>query len=272
MENEVLHALVEALDEGQPVALATVVEAKGATPAQPGFKLLVRTDGALTGNIGGGELEQRVREEALAALREGKSRLFHCALREHGPDALGMLCGGDVTVFVEAFQPAPVVLIVGGGHLGQPLAEMARVAGFRVEVVDVQPERATVEAFDPATITPWTYVVLITATHTSDEEALRQALGTPAAYIGMIGSRRKVRAIFDHLRAEGVTEEELARVHAPIGLDLGGKSPAEIAVAILAEIIKVRYQGSGEPRGRGLEHEGRETARKTRKIDPPMVS
>lgn len=277
MENEVLHALIEALDEGQPVALATVVEAKGATPAQPGFKLLVRPDGSLTGNIGGGELEQRVQEEALAALQEGKSRLFHCALREQGPDAVGMLCGGDVTVFVEAFQPAPLLLVVGGGHLGQPLAEMARIAGFRVQVVDVQPERATTAEFDPATITPWTYVVLITATHQSDEEALRQALGTPAAYIGMIGSRRKVKTIFDHLRAEGVPDEELARVHAPIGLDLGGKSPAEIAVAILAEIIQVRYHGSGEPRGRGLEHEERpphsargledsETARRTRKV------
>ena len=132
--------------------------------------------------------------------------------------------------------------------IGQPLAEMARIVGFDVQVVDVRPERATVPQFDPTAITPWTYVVLITEDHITDEQALRQVLDTPAAYIGMIGSRRKVSIIFDHLRAEGGPEERLARVHAPIGLDLGGRSPAEIALATLAEVVQVRYGGSGKER------------------------
>lgn len=230
------------------MALATVVEVKGASPAQVGFKLLVRPDGSVVGNLGGGALEQRVREEAVIALQEGQSRLVHYTLREEGPDAVGMLCGGEVTVFVEVYQPTPTLLIVGGGHIGRPLAEMARIVGFSVQVVDVHPERATVSQLDPATITPWTYVVLITEDHVTDQQALRQVLDTPAAYMGMIGSRHKVSVVLDHLRAEGVSEERLARVHAPIGLDLGGRSPAEIALAILAEVVQVRYGGTGTPR------------------------
>ena len=244
----VLHELTTAIERREPVALATVVEVKGASPAQMGFKLLVRPDGSVVGNLGGGALEQRVREEAVAALQEGQSRLVHYTLRQEGPNAVGMLCGGEVTVFVEVYQPAPLLLIVGGGHIGQPLAEMARIVGFDVQVVDVRPERATVPQFDPTAITPWTYVVLITENHVTDEQALRQVLDTPAAYVGMIGSRRKVSTIFDHLRAESIPEKRLARVHAPIGLDLGGHSPAEIALSILAEIVQVRYGGSGNTR------------------------
>jgi len=244
---EVLGALQQSIESNEPVALATVVEVKGASPAQVGFKLLVWPDGRAVGNVGGGTLEKRIREEALAALQEGRSRLVHYTLREAGPDAVGMLCGGEATVFIEVYQPAPVLLIVGGGHIGQPLTEMARIIGFNVQVVDVRAERATVPQFNPGTITPWTYVVLITEDHVTDEQALRQVLDTPAAYVGMIGSLRKVGTIFNHLRSEGVPEERLAQIHAPIGLDLGGRSPAEIALAILAEIVQVRYGGSGKP-------------------------
>ncbi len=248
---EVIAALNTALQQDEPVALATVVEVEGASPAQVGFKMLVRPDGSVVGNLGGGELEQRTRAEAVNALREGASRLIHYTLREEGPDAIGMLCGGRVSVFIEVYRPTPVLLIVGGGHIGQPLAEMGRLLGFQVEVVDVRPERATVPHLDPTTITPQTYVVLITEDHRTDEQALRQVLDTPAAYIGMIGSLRKVSIVFDHLRADGVSEERLAQIHAPIGLDLGGRSPAEIALSILAEIVQVRYGGSGKQRKLG---------------------
>jgi xanthine dehydrogenase accessory factor len=244
---ETITALDEAVQRNEPVALATIVEVEGASPAQVGFKLLIRPDGTVVGNVGGGELEQRIRDEASAALRDGRSRLAHYVLREEGADAVGMVCGGEVTVFVEPYQPAPTLLIVGGGHIGRPLAEMARLAGFNVQVVDVRSERATVLQLDSAAITPWTYVVIITETHLADEQALRQVLNTPAAYVGMIGSRRKIRTIFDDLQAEGVSAERLACVRAPIGLDLGGRQPAEIAVAILAEIVQVRCGGTGQP-------------------------
>ena len=244
---EIMTALDEAVQHDEPVAMATVVEVKGGSPAQAGFKMLIRPDGTVVGNVGGGALEQRIRDEAASALRDGRPRLIHYALREEGPDAVGTACGGEVTVFVEPYQPVPTVLIVGGGHIGRPLAEMARVAGLNVEVVDVRPERATVPQFDPAAITPWTYVVIITETHAADEHVLRQVLDTPAAYAGMIGSRRKVRTLFDSLKSEGVSADRLARVRAPIGLDLGGRQPAEIAVAILAEILQVRCGGTGQP-------------------------
>ena len=217
---------------------------KGASPAQVGFKLLVRPDGTAVGNVGGGALEKRIRKEAVTALREGHSGLFHYTLRQEGPDAVGTLCGGEVTVFIEAYQSAPTLLIVGGGHIGRPLAELARTVGFMVQVVDVRAERATASQLDTATITPQTCAVLITENHVTDEQALRQMLDTPAAYIGMIGSRRKTRVIFEHLRAEGVAAERLACVHAPIGLDLGGRNPAEIALVILAEVVQVRYGGT----------------------------
>jgi len=259
-DKELLHSLMEALDRGEPAVQATVVEAKGGSPAQVGFSLLVRpappgsgAEISVVGNIGGGGLEQRVRRESAAALRDGRPRLVHYALREEGPGAVGAVCGGEVTVFIQAYQPAPTLLIVGGGHIGRPLAEMARLAGFQVQVVDVQAERATVPQLDPAAITPWTYVVIVTETHLSDEQALRQVFGTPAAYVGMIGSRRKVKTVFDHLRAEGISEEQLAGVHAPIGLDLGGRQPAEIALSILAEIVQVRYGGTGRPLSPGTE-------------------
>lgn len=243
----VLRALEEAIARREPAVLATVVEVRGASPAQPGFKLLLRADGSYVGNVGGGPLEQEVLRQAGEVLHQGQTRLVHYSLREEGKDALGMLCGGDVTVFLEPFLPKPILLIVGGGHIGRPLAEMARIVGYEVQVVDVRPERGDRKQLDPSAITDSTYVVLITENHETDEAALRQVVGTPAAYIGMIGSRRKVNIIFEHLRADGFREEDLRRVRAPIGLDLGGRLPAEIALAILAEIECVRHGGSGRP-------------------------
>jgi xanthine dehydrogenase accessory factor len=250
-----LDALQAAIASHEPIALATVVAVQGASPARAGFKLLVYAIGQCTGNVGGGALEQRVREDATAALADGQPRLAHYWLTEAGPEALGMLCGGEVTVFIEPFLPKPTLLIVGGGHIGQPLAELARTLGYDVQVVDVRPERGDRPQFDPTTITDSTYVVLITEDHVTDEAALRQALPTSAPYIGMIGSLRKVGILLGHLRAEGVAGEALARVHAPIGLDTGGREPAEIALAILAEVECVRHGGNGQPRSHALVQE-----------------
>lgn len=246
--SEVLDALRVATTEGARVALATVVEVRGAAPARMGFKILVRADGTAVGNVGGGVLERRVREDALAALVDGRPRMAQYRLAESGQDALGMLCGGEVTVFVEPYLPKPVLLIVGGGHIGRPLAELARIVGYDVQLVDVCPERGDRWEFDPAAVTSSTYIVLITEDHVTDEAALREALSTPAPYIGMIGSRRKAEIILEHLRGGGTGPETLARVRAPIGLDTGGREPGEIALAIIAEIECVRHGGAGHPR------------------------
>ncbi len=245
--HEVLRDLLEALERRDPVALVTIVEVRGASPAKVGFKGLVWADGRFRGNVGGGALEKRIREDAQQALREGKSRLVHYALRESGTDAVGMVCGGDATAFIEVFAPPPRLLIVGGGHIGRPLAEMARVVGYQVDVVDVRPERGTQAALDPAQVDAHTYIVVATEDHRSDLEALRQVVRTPATYIGMIGSHRKAHTVLHALREEGVPEDLLARIRAPIGLDLGGGSPAEIALSILAEMEQVRHGGTGQP-------------------------
>jgi len=254
---EFTRELLSAIETRQPVAVATVTDADGASPARPGFKLLLRVDGSWLGNVGGGELEARIRRDTLDTLLAlGKPRTIHYTLREEGPDAIGTLCGGEVTVFVEPYLPKPTLLIVGGGHIGRPLAEMGQLVGYEVQVVDVKPERADRPQLDPDTIGLGSYVVLITENHVTDEQALCQVLNTPASYIGLIGSRRKIGLIMDHLRADGFTAEQLARVRAPIGLDLGGREPAEIALAILAEIEAVRHGGSGRPRSAPPEKRG----------------
>ncbi|NLE77014.1 MAG: XdhC family protein [Chloroflexi bacterium] len=245
--NELWLALAQVVEANEVVALATVVEAQGSSPAKAGFKALIWPDGRLVGNVGGGALEQRIRADAQAAMQRGDSSLVHYALREEGPAAVGMVCGGDVRVFIEVLGPPPALLIVGGGFIGQPLAEMARLVGFRVQVVDPRPARGDRPALTPDLLTAQTYLVVATEDQQGDLEALRVALGSPAAYIGMVGSRRKTAAIFDDLRRQGVAETLLASVHAPVGLDLGGSHPAEIALSILAEVVAVRHGGSGRP-------------------------
>lgn len=249
---DVLKALVKAVENSEPVALATVIGVQGPSPARVGFKLLVKSDGEAVGNVGGGELQKRVRAAARQVLEKGSAMTIHYSLQEEGEDTIGMLCGGDVTVFIEPYQTKPVLLIVGGGQIGRPLSEMARIAGYEVKVVDVRPERGTELMLDPPAITANTHVVLITEDHVTDEQALREILSTPAAYIGMIGSQRKIGRILEHLREDGFEEQPLRRLHGPIGLDLGGREPAQIALAILAEIEMVQHGGSGKPRSEPL--------------------
>ncbi len=245
---DVLQELVALMERNEPAALATVVEVNGASPAKVGAKILVRGDGTTIGTAGGGRLEQAIIADARAALDGNKSRLTHYTLREEGEDAIGVLCGGEVGVFIQVFAPRPTLLIVGGGHIGKPLAEMARLLNYDVRVVDIRAERGA--TLDPASMTAYTYIVLVTEDHVADEAALRAVIGSPAPYIGMIGSRRKCRIVLEHLRADGVAESLLGRVRAPIGLDLGGTTPAEIALAILAEIEMARHQGCAESRSR----------------------
>jgi xanthine dehydrogenase accessory factor len=244
---DILKALTSDLEHNLPVALATITQVQGASPAALGMKILVHPDGSAIGNVGGGLLEEAILKDALAALCDGRSRLTHYALREEGENAVGVLCGGEVQVFIEVFMPKPTLLIVGGGHVGRPLAEMARLLNYEVNLADVHPERG--QPFDPATLTANTFVVIVTEDAVSDEAVLREALPTPASYLGMIGSRRKCQIVLDHLRAENVDEGLLARVHAPVGLNLGGRQPAEVALAILAEIEMVRHRGHAEPKG-----------------------
>jgi len=253
--NALLAAIQEALAHGEPVALCTVVQAEGSTPRGPGAKMLVRADGTTLGSVGGGAVEADVTRQALEILRGGASRLADYTLRDEGDPGI---CGGQVTVFIDALAPAPTLLIVGAGHVGQMVAQMGRLQGYRVVVCDDRAEYANPETLPAADrilvgplpdvladvpITSDTCAVIVTRGHKDDEAALGYLLDKGAGYLGMIGSTRKVQTVFEHLRAAGATEEQLARVHAPIGLRIGAQTPAEIALCILAEILLVRRSG-----------------------------
>jgi xanthine dehydrogenase accessory factor len=242
--------LAEAIEQQQPAVLATVIEITGASPAKVGAQIVLLADGTTTGTVGGGKLEASILNDARDAQLSGQPRLTHYALAEEGQDAIGTLCGGEVRVFIQPYSPAPQLIIVGGGHIGRPLKVMGEAAGFKVIVVDVEAGRADVPELSTLSLTVDSYVVLITTDHVSDEAALRNVITSPVRYIGMIGSRAKCQTILDHLRADGVSAEALDRVYAPIGLELGGTTPQEIAVAILAEIIAVRRGGRGAFRSR----------------------
>lgn len=232
--------LAQTISAKDAAALVTVIEAKGASPAKIGAQLVLFSNGTTAGTVGGGKLESSILEDARKDLAEQKCGLHHYQLTEEGQDSIGTLCGGEVTVFVQPYFPPPQLVIVGGGHIGRPLKIMGEAAGFEVVVVDVVTGQDHVPELERVNLTADSYVVLITTDHISDEAAMRVALKSPASYIGMIGSLAKWRTIREHLTIDGYAD--LSRIFAPIGLDLGGPTPQEIAVAILAEIVAVRHQ------------------------------
>jgi len=250
---QVYQAALEAIRQGEPAALATILEAKGSTPRAAG-KMLIYADGQTVGTVGGGGVEARVVEEAQAAIAEGKSRELEYRLVDEERGDPG-ICGGDMRIFVEVLAPRPTLLIVGGGHIGQAVAELAAFLGYRVAVVDERPEIITEERFpqvevrmagDPVQqvgdfpLTTHTYVVMVTPHHTLDEKVLAVLADRPVPYVGLIGSRRRTTHTFERAREAGISDDFLERVHTPIGLDIGAETPREIAVSILAEIIGVQ--------------------------------
>ncbi len=232
--------LAECIQDEQRAALATVIKVEGASPAKVGAQIVLLSDGTSVGTVGGGKLEASILKDAENVLSEGTSSLNHYTLTEKGTNAVGSLCGGEIHVFIQSYHPPPKLIIVGGGHIGKPLKVMGEEAGFKVITVDTEPGRAEVPELAGVDLTKESYLVLITTDHISDEAALRYAITTPVRYIGMIGSKAKCQAILSHLELAGIKEADLDRVYAPIGLDLGGTTPQEIAVSILAEIITVR--------------------------------
>lgn len=248
--------LEKILWEGKSVALVTVVHSEGSTPREAGAKMLVCADGATEGTVGGGKLELLSIAEAKKALAEGANRKVRFDLTEQG---IGMVCNGSAEIFIEVYKQTMSVFIAGGGHVGRKLGAVCAAVGVPYDVADDRGEFANKERFPgarniyvrrpdeaitPETVTPDTCIVIVTRGHALDQEALEVALKTKACYIGMIGSRSKVGVVFGNLHKKGLWDRPDPRVYAPIGLELGGKTPEEIAVSILAEIIKVRH-GSG---------------------------
>jgi xanthine dehydrogenase accessory factor len=227
--------------------------------------MLVYPDGKIFGTVGGGLLEARVREEALRCLSEKKTRLLELALDDESAESIGVLCGGKVTVFVEPIQGPSKMYVFGGGHIAVPLVQVAKTLEFTVVVLDDRQEFANTERFPQADevkvgefadviksvdFSEGDCVVIITRGHEHDETVLKKCLSKARlpGYIGMIGSKEKIARTFANLREQGISQELLAKVRAPIGLDIGAKTPAEIALSIIAEIIAERYGKSPKER------------------------
>lgn len=260
MLSAVYQKLAELVEKEEPVALVTIVRTKGSSPGREGFKMLVDSQGNITGTIGGGTLEATAIREALEVIRTGVPKLSTCKLTQDKAESLGMLCGGETTYFVDAIAPAASLVIVGAGHISQPLASMGKLLGFRVIVLDDREEFCNRERFptadrclvgeiedllDSVKIYPSTCIVIVTRGHGHDRLALAKTIGTSAGYLGMIGSKHKVEKIFSSLLEEGCSKEMLHKVYAPIGLKIGAKTPQEIAVSILAEIVAVKNKAEG---------------------------
>jgi xanthine dehydrogenase accessory factor len=256
VNQEVFSALAEALDRGEEVALVTIVASTGSTPQRVGAKMLVFADGRTVGTIGGGCYENDAFWKAREAIKARKPLNIKYELTDDIAEETGLICGGQMEVFIEPVEPAPDVYIFGAGHVGYWLARMAHDTGFRVHVVDDREKFASADRFQPGTevvvddIPTWlathqlpsaAYAVVVTRGHKHDIDALRALAPSNLRYVGLIGSRAKVKRIYDALRLEGVSTDVLHRVHAPIGLDIGAITPQEIAVSILAELIAVKH-------------------------------
>jgi xanthine dehydrogenase accessory factor len=266
MNDDVFRALVDALERGETAALVTVVSTRGSTPQRMGAKMLVFADGRTVGTIGGGCYEHDAFGKARAAIQLRRPQLAQYDLNDDLAEESGLICGGHMEVYIEPVEPSPHLYIVGAGHISLFLARFASEAGFRLHVVDDREKYANADRFPAAEIVvdsipgwlgradlrPGGYAVIVTRGHRHDLDALRVLCTRELRYLGMIGSRAKVKQVFGTLLTEGVPAETLARVHAPIGLDLGGVTPAEIAVSILAELIAVRSGRIDDPRVRAL--------------------
>src|SRR5213078_1907777 len=228
MNREVFTAVAEALDRGEAAALVTIVSTTGSTPQRVGAKMLVFGDGRMVGTIGGGCYENDAFWKAREAITNRKPQLVHYELDDDFAQESGLVCGGQMDVYIEPIEPSPELYIVGAGHVGFHLARVAHEVGFRVHVVEDVPAWLA-----KTTLPAHAYAVIVTRGHTNDLEALRALAPRELRYLGLIGSRAKVARIYEQLVEDKMTPEALAHVHAPIGLDIGAVTPQEIAVSIL---------------------------------------
>jgi xanthine dehydrogenase accessory factor len=262
MNQEVFAAVADALERGELAALVTIVSTTGSTPQRVGAKMLVFGDGRIVGTIGGGCYENDAFWKAREAIASRRPQLVRYELSDDFAQESGLICGGQMDVYIEPIEPSPELYVIGAGHVGFHLANLAHEVGFKVRVVDDREKFANRERFPHAEevvtedipqwiarteLPPHAYVVIVTRGHNNDLDALRALAPRDLRYLGLIGSRAKVARIYDELVAHNMPADALTRVHAPIGLDIGAVTPQEIAVSILAELIAVKH---GKVRGR----------------------
>jgi xanthine dehydrogenase accessory factor len=250
---------------GQKCAIATIVQVNGSIPSYESAKILVREDGSMLGTIGGGCVEAEVWNAAREVMETEKPRHMSFTLGQDAAYDNGLICGGQLNVFVEPVTPQPSAVIFGAGHISKSLAQVTQMAGFEVTVVDNRESFANRErfphvdevlaleyedAFARLEVNSSSYLIIVTRGHRDDMRVLRWAITTPARYIAMIGSKRKVIAVLREFEKEGLSREQFERIHAPMGLEIGAITPEEIAVSVAAEMIAVRRQA--DPKWRGI--------------------
>jgi xanthine dehydrogenase accessory factor len=253
VDMSIFQALVDMEENNQAGALCTIIRSKGSTPRHVTSKMLVYPDGHIIGTVGGGEVENRVIREAIEALGDKKPRLlsYNMANPERGDPGV---CGGQLEIYVEPILPKPVLVVIGVGHVGKAVAHLAKWLGFTVAVSDDRQDFCNPQSVPEAdefyplpleelsrqiTITPWTYIVLTTRGMDVDVKGLPPLLESDAAYIGVIGSKRRWATTKKKLIETGVAKQRLDEVHSPIGIEIYAETPEEIAVSIMAEIIKL---------------------------------
>jgi xanthine dehydrogenase accessory factor len=261
MTVDIFQALAEVEKNHESAALCTVVKSVGSTPRHVGSKMLVYPDGKFIGTVGGGDLEHRVLDEAWIAMSDGESRLLTYRMSDPSRGDVGV-CGGTVEVFVEPILPPAMIVVIGAGHVGKAVVHLAKWLGFRVAVSDDRPEFCTPEAVPGADeyypvemgklpehlkINKRTYIVITSRGANVDVVGLPGLLESNPAYIGVIGSRRRWLTTVKGLKEKGISEEKIASVHSPMGLELNAETPEEIAVSILAEILMLKDKGTGKP-------------------------
>ena len=258
---DVFEELVRLRNTGQKAALATIVEVRGSIPSFQSAKMLIREDGSMVGTIGGGCTEAEVWTAAREVIEQERPRMLNFNLSQEVAYENGLICGGQLNVYVEPILPIPTAYIFGAGHISKSLSKVSTIAGFRTVIVDNRENYANAERFPEAAaihaeeyedvfpkldVSESSYVIVVTRGHKDDLRVLRWAAATPARYVAMIGSKRKTLEVMKHLRKEGLAVEQLARVHAPMGLEIGASTPEEIAVAVVAEMIyRRRNPGAG---------------------------
>jgi xanthine dehydrogenase accessory factor len=252
---DIFEYIIEAKKRNEPLVLATVIESLGSAPREAGARMLVRQDGSLLGTVGGGTIEKIVADEALKMMGTSTSRII-----KHNLKDIGMECGGGMSVFLEPVNPMAQLFIFGAGHIGAVLSQIAKLLDFNVTVIDNRPEYADAAklpwadsviaddysaALAKLPFSPNTFVVILTHKHGHDFEVLEKCIARPHCYVGMIGSKKKVATCMKQLRENGVGEDIIKSIHAPVGIDISANTPAEIAVSIMAEIVQVRSTSGG---------------------------
>lgn len=269
MSDKIIYFARDLLEQGKDFVIAKVVDTTGSTPRKKGAWMLMKEDGTTEGTVGGGRLEAETEKLCRQTFQtKEKNQLFHFKLNTEEQDALDMGCGGDADVqiqyieaahpeeFVEEFNLETTAYIFGAGHVGLALEPVLRYVNFKTVVVDDREEYANRErfpkasevkvipdfkhSFDDIATGENSYIVIVTRGHMGDYDVLKDALKQQSAYVGMIGSKKKNAMLFDMLRKEGYSENDIARVHAPIGLAIQAETPEEIAISIAAEMIQIR--------------------------------